>query len=149
MVTTCTYRRLPIFGRISEGKMVLSRIGELVQEEWNVAPRLRPGVHLDEFVIMPDHMHALVCLSDTPVHLNRPAPRAGPAAGAIGAIVGQFKSRVSKRAYAAGLGDRVRPLWQRGYHDRIIRSAEGLERARWYIRINPIRFECEASWQRK
>ena len=61
-ITICTHNKQPFFGEISDGKMQLSVIGEILKEEWEKTPGIRPnqGIILDEFVIMPDHFHAII-----------------------------------------------------------------------------------------
>ena len=54
-VTICTHDRTCLFGEIVDGKMVLSRLGLAVREEWLNTARLRDRVELDEFVVMPNH----------------------------------------------------------------------------------------------
>jgi len=70
---------------------------------------------------MPDHLHAILLLppSERPVRL--------------GLVVGTFKAAVS-RAWP-GLG-----LWQRGYHDRVIRDERELIALREYVAANPLRY---------
>jgi REP element-mobilizing transposase RayT len=87
---------------------------------------------------MPDHLHGIVWVVD-PFSGAAPSSSRGPAARSLGAFVAQFKSRVTKAAVAAGLWQPGARLWQRGYHERIIASVEGLRRARRYIRLNPER----------
>ncbi|MBK7129110.1 MAG: hypothetical protein IPM74_03915 [Crocinitomicaceae bacterium] len=62
-ITICTKNRIPFFGQIVEGKMVLSEIGELAKTFWQEIPQHFPNAQLNEFIIMPDHMHGIICLS--------------------------------------------------------------------------------------
>jgi hypothetical protein len=57
----------------------------------------------------------------------------------LGAIIGAFKAAVTRRVNLIGttLGA---PLWQRGFHDRIILGPRALRRVKWYIRLNPVRW---------
>ncbi len=59
-ITLCCQDRLPLFGSINDGVMGLSPWGEIVQEEWLRTPELRPNVALHEYVIMPNHFHAIL-----------------------------------------------------------------------------------------
>lgn len=59
-ITICTQARRPIFGEICEGVIRLSEIGEIVKEEWEKTPLLRPSVELGAYAIMPNHFHAIV-----------------------------------------------------------------------------------------
>nr|MBC7245035.1 transposase [Chloroflexota bacterium] len=59
-VTICTKERIPFLGDIVNGEMHLSSIGEIVAEEWRKTEQIRPNVILDAWVIMPNHMHAII-----------------------------------------------------------------------------------------
>jgi len=63
----------------------------------------------------------------------------GPVPGSLGAMIGQFKSRATKRIWALPGLDR-RPIWQRNYYDQIIRSEKSLDNIRAYIQGNPIQW---------
>ena len=123
--------------------MQLSSVGELVHQHWLRIPRLRSDVQLDEFVVMPDHVHGVVVLlgnKATGDPEGRPCARtSGPAPGSLGAIIGQFKSGVVKALRDRGLvgGE---PLWQRGYYERVIRDDRVLAAIREYIKLNPERW---------
>jgi hypothetical protein len=58
-LTVCTKSRKELFGGIWDNQVVLSPVGKIVQEEWLRSPRLRKQVTLDEWVIMPNHFHAI------------------------------------------------------------------------------------------
>lgn len=68
-VTLNVKYRTPIFGTLRDGVMHLSPIGQIVQDEWLRTPDIRPEVMLDEFIIMPDHMHMIIWIRDV-VPLN-------------------------------------------------------------------------------
>lgn len=61
-ITICTHRRQPLFGRVRDERVGLSPAGEIVREEWEKTSELRPEVELDEYVILPNHMHAIIRL---------------------------------------------------------------------------------------
>jgi REP element-mobilizing transposase RayT len=61
-VTICTWNRECLFGEIVDGEMRLSSIGEIVAEEWQKTPDIRPNVVLDEWVIMPNHLHGIIVI---------------------------------------------------------------------------------------
>jgi len=108
----------------------LSLQGELVQEvvrsAWCGLPARFPGVELDEFVIMPNHVHGIVVLTG------------GAASGAptLGQVVRAFKSIAAIEASRI-LGRSNQPFWQRNYYEHVIRDEEGLNTVRQYIRDNP------------
>ena len=149
-VTICTARRLPLFGSVVDGSVHLSRFGEIVREEWFRTARVRPGVLLleDEFVVMPNHLHGIVWLTEEPPGAGLGSEQPGGsrprlAAGSLGAIVGAFKA-VTARRIDRERGTPGAPVWQRNYWERIIRSERELERIRRYIAENPLRWDADS-----
>jgi putative transposase len=121
LVTVCTLGRRFILGDIKDGSVHLSRCGRTVRTQLEeLRPRL--GVELDAYVVMPNHVHALLDLG-----AGRRARQASPLR--LGTVVGSFKSGSSRLAR--------RSLWQRGYHDHVVRDEDDLERIREYIATNP------------
>lgn len=59
-ITICTAHRQPFFGELCPDGVALSDIGVIVEEEWLRTAEVRDDIILDEFVVMPDHFHALV-----------------------------------------------------------------------------------------
>jgi len=101
---------------------MLSAAGTIVGEQLRSLHERLEDVDIDAFVVMPNHVHAIVALDGrarqaSPLHL--------------GTVVGGFKSGSSREV--------GRPIWQRGYHDHVIRDERDLERAREYIATNPAR----------
>jgi len=139
-VTVCTAGRRPLFGRVVDGKVELSTFGAIVREEWFRTAAQRPNVLLfdDELVVMPDHLHGIVWLVAEP---SDPAPRHGNPAGSLPAVVGAFKAAAARRINAAR-GTPGRPVWQRSYWERIVRSDRELAVIRRYIAENPLRWEA-------
>jgi putative transposase len=156
-VTVCAWKREHWFGEIQNGAMVLNDVGQIILEEWNQTRELRPNVVLDAFVIMPNHIHSIIVLvnPDIPVGARRVSPLQnndfndidlrqkpitalpkGATKGSLGTIVGSIKAAVSKRVNQSR-GVQGLTIWQRGFHDRIIRDEPELERTRTYIENNP------------
>jgi len=114
-VTICAHR--------NTGKAPFAEpIQGIICEEWQRSSELRSYVHLDEFVVMPDHFHALIKLD------------AGGAA--LGKVIGAFKAAVTRRRGAMH-GAHTADVWQRNYYERIIRNDVELDNVRNYIRMNP------------
>ena len=140
----------------------------IVATLWERIPRDFPHVELDEWVVMPNHIHGIIVMTDvgtthsvqgvrdaqdeelgdgfgsaSQVSVNAsPLPRPGPTPGSFGAIVGNFKSVAARRINRV-LGTSGTIVWQRNYYDRIIRNEEELRRAREHIANNPIVWEIE------
>jgi REP element-mobilizing transposase RayT len=63
-ITICTIDREPLFGEIELGKMILSEYGEIVKRTWDEIPTHYSNVDLDEFIVMPDHVHGIIRIVD-------------------------------------------------------------------------------------
>ena len=143
-VTICTADRTCLFGEIADDTPDLSEIGMIVDEEWRRSPQVRRNMALDAYVVMPNHLHGILFIdgaTDGRRASHRLAPtKTGPRnpAGSLGAIIGQFKSAVTKRVSL--LADAPAVVWQRGYYEHIIRDDADLNRIRTYIANNPARW---------
>jgi len=139
-VTVCTNGRECLLGDIINGEMKLNGWGKIVREEWLRTETVRPNVKLGTFIIMPNHLHGIIHLTNVGT-TRRVAPTGkeevcGPKAGSLGAILGQFKSVTTKRTQAGGRNSDI-SVWQRNYYERVIRDEDELEKIREYIVYNP------------
>ena len=147
-VTICTNQRLCVLGDIRDGVMRCSTVGQVVEAAWQDLPHHTPGLILDAWVVMPNHLHGIVILPGKSMSetLSQTIPR-GPKPGSLGAVLGGFKSAVSRRVSASDLS-LVRPLWQRNYYDRIIRDNRELGATQKYIETNPARWDDDPNHPR-
>lgn len=139
-LTLCTHRRAALFGSIVNGVVRLSTVGTIVRDLWIQTAEMRPGVVLDAFVIMPNHMHAIVAIPEaerqaSPAALLRRAPES------LGSLVAGFKASCTSDVRRL-LGTPQGRLWQRNYYERVIRNGRSLDRIRRYIAANPARWQC-------
>ena len=137
-VTICVRERVCCLGEVVETDVALSPFGVIVAEEWSAIPRIHPQVALDEWIIMPDHLHGILILQGEP----GPSSRKGLTAGSLGAVVGQFKERTTKRIRAQR---RPEFAWLERFFDQILRDDDAVERYRVYIRENPLRWRLPDS----
>ena len=131
-LTLCTWNREHLFGQIIEGQTQLNEYGLLLETEWLNTPKMRIGVELDAYVIMPNHFHAILVMPE--VTINPQTNQKSPSA--LGRLVGGFKAAVTKQVNLKRGAEGV-PVWQRNYHEHIIRNEKDLERIREYIFNNP------------
>jgi REP element-mobilizing transposase RayT len=122
-VTVCTRGKECLFGQIEEYRMLLSPLGQVVEYALDGISDFHPGVELDASIVMPNHVHVIVFLDGR----LRPPP--------LPAVIGAFKARASRRAGYA--------LWQRGYHDRIVRNESELAALGKYVEANPLRWAID------
>jgi len=66
-VTICTTRRLCLFGDIEDGAMRLSPVGQVARLRWLDLPRHTPGLTLDVWMVMPNHLHGIIVLPGSTV----------------------------------------------------------------------------------
>lgn len=148
-VTICAQHRQCIFGEITDGKMHLNEISKIVVEWWNRIPQHYPSVKIDDFVIMPNHIHGIMAW-DIDVGTGSPRPSSSVRTGSphpkdaptLGKIVGYFKYQSTKYINQLNntTGERI---WQIRYHDHIIRNDSDLQRLREYIQNNPKKWELD------
>ena len=136
-VTIVTHERRELFGRIVADEMRLNAAGRIVAEEWQRSGDLRSNVEIDAFVVMPNHFHGIVFLTQTDEGTLRSAPTrsfGGGMAGSLPIIVRNFKGAVTRRLRQEGPAGAI---WQRNYHERVIRDERELQASRQYIIDNP------------
>ena len=145
-VTVCTYQRECLLGDvIADGHALvrLSKYGCIVCEAWFRSEDIRPGIGLDAFVVMPNHVHGIVIFHvDVGAHSCAPSDGRYRAPRSLGAFIAGFKSattaRINERRDTPGL-----PVWQRNYYEHVLRGEESLKRAREYIQLNPLRWHLD------
>jgi REP element-mobilizing transposase RayT len=137
-VTLCTANRQCLFGDVIHGTVELNALGRIVEEEWRKTATIRPDVELDEFMVMPNHVHGILVIrrGERQNCGSRVARFGRSVAGSVAVIVGQFKSVVTKTINRER-GTPGANVWQRNYYDRVIRNDQELNRIREYIRNNP------------
>ncbi len=157
-VTICTHNRECLFGEIINGDMRLNDVGRIVADSWQWLAEQYDHVLLDQYVIMPNHTHGIIIITDagqcrrggsrtarvrtTPKTGHRhPTPSSPPKP--IGRLIGAFKTVSTKRmnALRATAGKK---LWQRNYWDHIVRNEPELQRIREYIQNNPGQWERDS-----
>jgi putative transposase len=149
-VTICTGQRACVFGEVVKDEVRLSRCGIIASECWLAIPEHHPHVELDAFVVMPNHVHGLllfagdVCeataTSELPVAATPASPRAhGPSAGSLSAVIGSFKSAVSRQINRMRPGS-AKDLWQTNFYEHVVRNDRAHDRIRDYIFSNPQRW---------
>ena len=130
-LTICTKEKVCILSSVTVGAAIgrppvvsLSPIGKIVEQALQEIPAHYPGVSVDRYIVMPNHVHILLCMTG-----NSGRPMSVPA---VQQIVNQFKGVVTKRA--------GRPVWQKGFYDHVVRDDYDYQ-TRWaYIDDNPRRW---------
>ena len=143
-VTMCAHKHACIFGEIADGEVQLSRGGQIAKSELQSVHTHYNNVQIDSFVVMPNHVHAIVaidgehCFSPNPeifvpavVQKRGPTP---PEHVSLSAIIRSYKAGVTRRWHELSLGQVV---WQSRFHDHILHGDAVINAVRDYIRNNP------------
>ncbi|HCY78045.1 MAG TPA: transposase [Ignavibacteriales bacterium] len=139
-ITILTKNRKHYFGKVVDGKLIHSKINNIVIEEWMNTALLRSNIELDEWVLMPNHFHGIM-IKNSQENLNtNDDNKSILKSNSLGSIIGQFKSISTKRIRKSGL---VEFSWQPGFYEHIIRNEQALENIRKYIRLNPLKWAID------
>lgn len=153
-ITICTKDKMPCFGKIENRKMELSELGICLKNQWLETPHIRfdMNIVLDEFVIMPDHFHAIIIIGKNHYNQNPISSRCrnamhgfskdttyyykndfGIQSKNLSSIIRGIKSAVTIYAKKNNIDFE----WQPRFYDHIIRTQTELMRIRKYIVMNP------------
>jgi putative transposase len=145
-VTICSKDKQCIFGKVCNGEMELSDKGQIAKEEWLKTASLRLYVKLDQFVIMPNHFHAILWKEKD----HRGTARCAPTISQFGKLPSESLSSII-RAFKAAVTNQINilynssgsPVWQRNYYEHVIRDESALSRIREYIINNPLSWDLD------
>jgi REP element-mobilizing transposase RayT len=132
-VTICVQNREYILGEIVDGQIRLNKYGEIVLSAWEELPQHYRGIVLQEFVVMPNHLHGII-------EISRPLSVPAPAIVTLSEIVRALKT-FSARKINAERNTHGTSLWQRNYHEHIIRDEKSYHQISEYIQTNPARWQ--------
>ena len=150
-VTICTYKKQCWFGDVKRGEMQLNLIGQIVVQEWLKSSAIRQEIELDEWVLMPNHLHGIVWIQDQDQEmgdrieeLNQEGLHRKPLQSrSLGSFINGFKCSVTRRVNLIRYHSDL-PFWQRNYYESIIRDETHLINIKEYIRNNPQNWEDDA-----
>jgi REP element-mobilizing transposase RayT len=167
-ITICTNNRINCLGEIKNGNICLSKIGEIVKQFWFGMSDNFNGIKLDEFIIMPNHLHGIIEIPSSgaveAIHELPPTIRAPDETiydrpetihelslqspknrrkMLIPKIIGKFKMQSAKSVNQ--LLNHQGQFWQPNYYEHIIRDEKELNRIRKYIIENPIKWEFDGN----
>jgi len=163
-VTICVKDKIKYFGEVKNGKTILNKYGKIARQQWLWLEQQYPYIELDQFIIMPNHMHGLVLINSEKIKnaagrsrsrrdrfgrdrfgrdRSRPVPTTANINNnnfkilSLSNIIGAFKTASSKMIHESGLAEFK---WQRSFYDHIVRQQKSLQIIRRYIYYNPA--EC-------
>jgi REP element-mobilizing transposase RayT len=152
-ITICTRQKECILGEILDGIIHLHEFGQIAADCWQWLSERYAYVELDEWVVMPNHIHGIIRIADLTqckggsrtaltIH-DRSHPSNPTKYKPIGRLIGVFKTVSSKKI------NQIRntpgcPVWQRNYYEHIIRDRSSLQTIRQYISNNPLSWELDS-----
>ena len=122
-LTICTHEKQCLFGTVEN----LNGYGQIAAELLTKIPEHFPNATIDKYVVMPNHIHAIIILHEVPSEQEK----------SLSVILGQFKAAVSHKIHQTMPN---RKIWQKSYFDRIIRNEQGYQEAWRHIDENPARW---------
>lgn len=155
-ITLCAHNREYLFGEIIAGGMILNDAGTIVQTQWTNLHLKYPNIELHKFVVMPNHFHGILQIATSFPNIvgagsarpdtadescdraGKPHNRAGeprPYVPTLGNVVAYFKYQTAKQINLPA------KLWQRNYHEHIIRDNDDYVRIGDYIVHNPAQWK--------
>jgi len=144
-VTICVQDRKCCLGEVVNGVMRLSPVGIIITEEWQNTATLRENVTLDESIVMPNHIHGVVCINGPARREQQTIPPLqysnsfGPQKNNLSSMIRGFKGASTKRIHLDG----HHFAWQSGFYEEVIRDERMLDNARQYIRNNPVKWDMD------
>ena len=123
-ITICTHNKECIFGKPGR----LNAYGRIAEENLMKIPVLFPSVHIKKYVVMPNHIHGIFVVSDSEESRLKD----------LSVIIGQYKMSVTKIIRTM---EPERIVWQRSFHDHVIRNQKSYEKIWTYIENNPLKWK--------
>ena len=143
-VTICAENKIECFGKIIDGKMVLSEIGKIVNQCWIEIPEHFPDTKLDEHIIMPNHLHGIIAIENNNCAVGNKnfcsLPWQTKLSRSLSSIIRGLKIGVTKWCRNNNHNEFQ---WQKSFYDHIIRNEKELDKIRRYIFKNPLKWELD------
>ena len=151
-VTICTKNQECVFGRIVDDKMVLTGIGNIVKRYWLEIPEHFQDVKLDEFIIIPNHVHGIVIINNQYCRdaINGVSTDSGGITRAHNPMLSENSLSKIIRWYKGRCTFEINKIqrkfcftWQSRFYDHIIRNEKSLQKIREYINNNTLRWDID------
>lgn len=172
-VTICTHNRECLFGNVVNGEMRLNHFGTIVFDEWMRTQNIRAEITMDEFIVMPNHIHGIVWITTARTNDHIATVPTNDHIATVGANgrsplrLRRERRRERQRERRTNMGSKTlsslvagfkpavttrinqirntpgMPVWQRNYWEYIIRDENDLNRMCEYIKNNPLRWDMD------
>jgi REP element-mobilizing transposase RayT len=144
-VTIVASHRELLFGEVVNGEMRLNERGKIADACWREIPNHFPNVELGAHMIMPNHMHGIILITDdhrrgaiyrAPTENDANIEKFGkPVKGSLPTIIRTYKAAVTR---LIGRELNETGIWQRNYYEHILRDETDLQNKTDYIEANPL-----------
>ena len=131
-----------ILGQIVDGVMRKDEAGQVVENMWVSLPERYPDVVLDSFVVMPNHLHAIIMISVGAIHESPDTQQQKRRTMTLSKVMGYLKMNAAKQINQLRNNPGC-PVWQRDYYERVIRDDKELNAIREYIENNPMQWNLD------
>lgn len=145
-LTICTKNKQCLFGDIKQDQMRLNYLGVIVFQCWQAIPEHFPHVALDTFVIMPNHLHGILWIIESPHQEDQYCEYRKAIKGSIPSIVRAFKAVVTKEINQICQQKGTSLIWQKNYYEQVIRNEKMLNNIREYIINNPVNWNQDSDY---
>jgi REP element-mobilizing transposase RayT len=140
-ITICTKDRYAYFGKVQNNLVYLNNLGQVALKYWIKIPEIYNNVELDEYIIMPNHIHGILIINENKFvvgteHCSVPTKTKHNKMGFLSQIIKFYKEAVIK-----DIKKQYNFAWQRSFYDRVIRNEKELSNIRKYIVNNPINWQ--------
>jgi len=153
-VTICTQKGKSILGKVVEEEMVLNKYEQIVEQSWNELSSHFLNTEMDWFVVMPNHIHGIIAIDDECRGGVSPPMGESAFGGSplqkprLGQIVAYFKYQTTKLINESRSTPGMR-VWQRNYYEHVIRNENKLNKIRYYIQTNPLKWHLDRENQQR
>jgi len=155
-VTVVTHNRECLFGNLVDGKVVLNGMGKIVEECWYDLPNHYSYITLDQFIVMPNHIHGIVIINNAAVetgHIVETGLRPVSTTTTTTTTTTTKNHGLSEivralKSFSARKINKLRKtknllVWQSRFYDHIVRDEKSLNNIREYIMNNPLNWETD------
>ncbi len=139
-VTICTQERENLFGLEPE----LTPTGKIVKEQIELLKTRYDEITIDKYVVMPNHIHIIITILETERINPFPTIKYD-----IPNVIGKFKAGVTRSVGNAFMHSAKKKIWQKSFHDRIIRNEDDYKKIWEYIDTNPLKWELDCFYNRE
>jgi putative transposase len=148
-VTICTHERIHYFGKMDDESSTFTEtqsivslretpIAAVTRENWLSIPQYHPYIELDDFVIMPNHLHGIMFIN-RPDKISWEINKFGSQSQNLGSVIRGYKASVTTYARV----NDIEFKWQSKFHDRVIRDGKEYQNIKSYIADNPARWASD------